>query len=89
MLRLTLSVLGASFVLSGCQTLEERLAARVGCNSKKLVIEHQMQVPAYSQYEFICEGKKHTCRDAPFYSNCHPGWHRDKKGKENEKKKKG
>ncbi len=83
----SLLLLGLAFVLGGCQTLEERLAARVGCNSRKLKIEHQMQVPAYSQYEFVCEGKKHTCRDAPFFSNCHPGWHRDGKGKEDKKKK--
>ncbi len=84
--RTILVIVGLSVLLGGCMTLEERLAARVGCNAKKLKLHFQMNVPAYSQYEFVCEGRKHTCRDAPFVSTCGDGWHRDQKGKENQKK---
>jgi len=76
------------FAGSACTTLEERLAKRVGCNHERLAVHFKMNVPAYSQYEFICEGKKWTCRDAPFVETCNPGWHRDKKGKGKRKGKK-
>jgi hypothetical protein len=59
-----------ALLLVGCTTLQERLAQRVGCDHKKLIVNNQMHVPAYTEYNFTCEGKHYVCRDAPFYSNC-------------------
>jgi len=69
-------------ILSGCTTLEQRLAKRVGCDDTKLSVAKDWQVPgAYRQYEFTCENQKWTCRDAPFVKTCNKGWHRDQKKK--------
>ena len=59
------------FALTGCASLQERLAKRVGCDHNKLMVKNQIHVPAYTEYTFTCEGKNYVCRDAPFYSNCH------------------
>lgn len=72
-----LVLVGVLIITCACQTLEQRLAKKVGCDEKDLSVKNRINAPGYSQYEFICEGKKHTCRDAPFFSNCTPGWHRD------------
>ncbi len=56
--------------LAGCATLEERLAKRVGCDPTKVVVKNRTSVPAYSQYNFTCDGTAYVCRDAPFHSSC-------------------
>ncbi len=56
--------------LVGCQTLEERLAGRVGCDSKQLYLRNKVEAPAYSRYNFTCEGKNYVCKDVPFSSSC-------------------
>ncbi len=82
--RFLLLIVVISFASVGCLTLEERLARRIGCDHKELTLHFKLNVPAYSQYEFVCEDQKWTCRDAPYFSHCNEGWHRDKK-KGNEK----
>lgn len=67
------AVLALVTVCAGCQTLEERLAKRVGCDASTVKVTKQLHVPAYTQYNFNCENKKFTCRDAPFYSDCSEG----------------
>jgi hypothetical protein len=78
------ALLTLAAVATGCATLEERLAKRVGCDSTKLKVTKELHVPAYHQYNFTCEAKKYTCRDAPFYSQCNEG---DKVDEKAEKKK--
>jgi hypothetical protein len=56
--------------LTGCASLQERLAKRVGCNPTELTVKDQLHVPAYTEYKFVCEGKNYVCRDAPFVSKC-------------------
>lgn len=58
--------------LAGCASLEERLGKRVGCDPTKIVVQKQLHVPAYNQYDFTCDGKPMVCRDAPFHSSCGP-----------------
>lgn len=66
--------------LSGCASIQERLAKRVGCDHTKLKMKNEIHVPAYTEYTFICESKDYVCRDAPFYSTCH-----EDNGKKSEK----
>lgn len=56
--------------LASCATTQERLAKRVGCDSKKLVIHNELHVPAYDQYKFTCEDQNYVCKDAPFHRSC-------------------
>lgn len=63
-------ILISLLALAGCATLQERLAKRVGCDPSKLLLNNQLNVPAYSQYDFTCEGKTYVCKDAPFHKSC-------------------
>jgi hypothetical protein len=58
------------FGLSACSSLQEKLAKRVACDPNKLIVTDQISVPAYREYKFTCEGRKYSCRNAPFHSSC-------------------
>lgn len=66
----SLVLLFVVFGLAGCASIQERLAKRVGCDPTKLTIQNELHVPAYTEYNFTCDGRKYTCRQAPFHDSC-------------------
>jgi hypothetical protein len=68
--KILLAMVGCTLGLTGCVTLEQQLARRVGCNHQKLSIQKQINSPGYQQYNFTCEGQKYVCKYYPFHTTC-------------------
>ncbi|MBC7740945.1 MAG: carboxymuconolactone decarboxylase family protein [Bdellovibrionaceae bacterium] len=70
-MNLVIGLLAVGF-LSGCVSMHERLAKKVGCTKEESKVERTLLVPAYEEYSVQCKNVEYKCNIAPFTEVCNP-----------------
>ena len=72
MRRLPITCAGILMTLSACQTIEQRMAKRTGCDATGVSVVNVINAPGYQEHTVRCskEKREYKCFDAPFVSSC-------------------